>query len=159
MLGERLQEIRKDNGDTQQSLADKLQVSMSAVRCWEHDKSDPSHDTLIRICQLYHVSSDYLLGMKDEDDAHIMFRCRKLSPVSPLMKKEFKGFYAMFGMNVVYYRRRKQLSQVKLAEMVGIGRNYMGAIEKGKADVSFEVLFGLCEVLEITPQQLFYFRE
>lgn len=159
VLGERLQEIRKDNGDTQQSLADKLQASLHIVRCWEQDRSDPSQDTLIKICQLYHVSSDYLLGLKDDDDAHIVVRCRKLSPKSPLRRTEFKGYYEMFGMNVVYYRRRKRLTQVKLAELVGIGRNYMGAIEMGRADVSFDVLFGLCEVLEIAPQQLFYFQD
>lgn len=159
MLGERLQEIRKDNGDTQQSLAEKLEVSLHVIRCWEHGRSRPSYDTLIRICQLYHVSSDYLLGLKDEDDAHVMFRPRKPSPESPLMKNAFKGYYAQLGMNVIYYRRKKHLSQVKLAELVGIGRNYMGAIEKGRVDVSVDVLLGLCEVLEITPQLLFYFHE
>ena len=47
MIGERLQEIRKDNGDTQQDLANKLHASLYAVRCWEQGKSDPSHDTLV----------------------------------------------------------------------------------------------------------------
>ena len=33
MIGERLQEIRKDHGDTQQALADKLHASLYAVGC------------------------------------------------------------------------------------------------------------------------------
>ena len=57
MIGERLQEIRKDNGDTQQDLANKLHASLYAVRCWEQGKSDPSHDTLAAICRLYEVSA------------------------------------------------------------------------------------------------------
>lgn len=65
MIGERLQEIRKDHGDTQQALADKLHASLYAVRCWEQGKSDPGHDTLVSICRLYHVSADYLLGLTD----------------------------------------------------------------------------------------------
>ena len=65
MIGERLQEIRKDNGDTQQDLANKLHASLYAVRCWEQGKSDPSHDTLAAICRLYDVSADYLLGLSE----------------------------------------------------------------------------------------------
>ena len=41
MIGERLQDIRKDHNDTQQDLADKLHTSLYAVRCWEQGKSDP----------------------------------------------------------------------------------------------------------------------
>ena len=67
MIGERLQDIRKDHSDTQQDLADKLHASLYAVRCWEQGKSDPSHDTLVAICKLYGVSADYLLGLTDED--------------------------------------------------------------------------------------------
>ena len=56
MIGERLQEIRKDNGDTQQRIwPSKLHASLYAVRCWEQGKSDPSHDTLAAICRLYDV--------------------------------------------------------------------------------------------------------
>lgn len=62
MIGERLQEIRKDNGDTQQDLANKLHASLYAVRCWEQGKSDPSHDTLAAICRLYDVSADLSAG-------------------------------------------------------------------------------------------------
>lgn len=70
MIGDRLQEIRKDHGDTQQSLADKLNVSLHAVRCWEQDKSAPSHEMLVIICRLYHVSSDYLLGLTDNSNVY-----------------------------------------------------------------------------------------
>lgn len=67
MIGERLAELRKINGDTQQSMADKLHSTLSAVRCWEHDKSSPSHEMLIAICKLYGTSADYLLGLTDID--------------------------------------------------------------------------------------------
>ena len=42
MIGERLQDIRKDHSDTQQDLADKLHASLYAVRCWEQGKSTPA---------------------------------------------------------------------------------------------------------------------
>lgn len=67
MIGERLAEIRGDFGDTQASLAEKLHVSPFTVSSWEQEKSAPNHEMLVKICRLYQVSSDYLLGLSDED--------------------------------------------------------------------------------------------
>jgi len=75
------------------------------------------------------------------------------------MKQEYKKYYEQFGLNVVYYRKRKRLTQLKLAEMVEIDRSHISAIELGNVGVSFDVIFRLCEVLETTPKQLFDFRE
>lgn len=71
MIGERLAEIRKDHGDKQTDLAQKLNVTVSTVRSWEQEKSSPPHETLVNICRLYNVSSDYLLGLSDIDPAYI----------------------------------------------------------------------------------------
>jgi len=92
MIGERLQEIRKDNGDTQQSLADKLHVALFAVRCWEQEKSAPNHETLVAICRLYHISADYLLGLSDEDPAYAQHRRKVLSAKNLELLKKFEAF-------------------------------------------------------------------
>lgn len=70
MVGERLSEIRKDHGDTQAALAKQLGVSLPTVRAWEQEKSSPSHDMLVAICQRYRVSADYLLGLSNIDPAY-----------------------------------------------------------------------------------------
>lgn len=75
------------------------------------------------------------------------------------MKDEFKNRYQQFGLNVVYYRKKKRLSQSELAELVDIHRTYISAIECGKVSVSFDVLFRLADALEIPVSQLFEFRE
>lgn len=75
------------------------------------------------------------------------------------MKEEYKHLYEQFGLNVVYYRKKKKLTQLQLAELVDINRTHISAIELGNVGVSFDVIFKLCEVLEITPKQLFDFRE
>lgn len=74
------------------------------------------------------------------------------------MKPEYKSFYEKFGLNVVYYRKRKRLTQMQLAEQVDIDRSHISAIELGNVGVSFDVIFKMCEVLEITPKELFDFR-
>lgn len=67
MIGERLAEVRKDHNDRQADLAEKLHVTLYTVRSWEQEKSAPSHEMLVKICRLYQVSSDYLLGLSDHD--------------------------------------------------------------------------------------------
>jgi len=79
MIGERLQEIRRDHGDTQQSLAEKLRVSKPTVQAWERGKSSPGHDMLVTICRMYDVSADYLLGLTDTDPIYTKRRQEALN--------------------------------------------------------------------------------
>lgn len=75
------------------------------------------------------------------------------------MKDDYKDRYQQFGLNVVYYRKKKRLSQTQLAELADLHRTYISAIELGKVGVSFDVLFRLSDALEIQTKQLFEFRE
>lgn len=76
-----------------------------------------------------------------------------------VLKDEYKNYYQQFGLNVVYYRKKKRLSQTQLAELVDIHRTYVSSIELGKVSVSFDILFKLAEVLEVSPSKLFDFRD
>ena len=75
------------------------------------------------------------------------------------MKTEYKGLYEKFGLNVVFYRKWRKMTQLQLAELVGIDRSHISAIELGNVGVSFDVVFKLCEVLGVTPKELFDFRD
>lgn len=75
------------------------------------------------------------------------------------MRKEYKSLYEKFGLNVVYYRKRKKLTQLQLSELVDVDRSHISAIELGNVGVSFDVLFKMCEVLDIRPRDLFDFRD
>lgn len=74
------------------------------------------------------------------------------------MKTRYKQLYEKFGLNVVYYRKRKRLTQLQLAELVDVDRSHISAIELGNVGVSFDVLFKLCDALEVSPKELFDFR-
>lgn len=76
-----------------------------------------------------------------------------------VVKLEFKDYYDKLGLNIVYYRKRLRLTQLQLAELVGIERSHISAIELGNVGVSLDVLFKMCEVLEIKPKDLFDFRD
>ena len=92
MIGERLKEVRQDHGDTQSDLARKMHVSLSTVKSWEGENSAPKHEYLVEICKLYHVSSDFLLGLTDEDPVFSRTRRDKLSDRNKSLLNLFEEF-------------------------------------------------------------------
>ena len=57
------------------------------------EKATPSHDTLVAICKLYGVSSDYLLGLTDEDPVYTQRRQKSsLNPENLATLKKFEAF-------------------------------------------------------------------
>ena len=61
-IANRLQKLRKENGYSQEELADKLGISRQAVSKWERAESSPDTDNLIILARLYNVSLDELLS-------------------------------------------------------------------------------------------------
>ena len=94
MIGERLAEVRKDHGDTQQTLADKLNVTKYTVSSWEQEKSEPGHEMLARICRMYGVASDYLLGLSDFDPVYFARSVESLHSEDQALIREIKEFLA-----------------------------------------------------------------
>ena len=66
-IGNRLFELRKKKGITQEKLAEKLNVSRQSVSNWELDKSLPDTDKLLVLAQIYDVSLDYIAYGKQEE--------------------------------------------------------------------------------------------
>ena len=79
MVGELLAEIRKDHHETQKDLAEHLHVSIATIRSWERENSSPSHEMLVAICKLYHVSADYLLGLTRVDPVRMQKQREQLT--------------------------------------------------------------------------------
>jgi len=65
MIGERLLELRKDAGLTQDELAAILCINKHSVSAYERDKSEPPDEIKIAIARYFDVSVDYLLGLTD----------------------------------------------------------------------------------------------
>ncbi|WP_462427216.1 helix-turn-helix domain-containing protein [Fusobacterium varium] len=59
-LGDRLAELRKDSGYTQDFIANFLNVTRSSVSAYELGVNEPSIDSLVLLANLYRVSLDYL---------------------------------------------------------------------------------------------------
>jgi len=63
-LGQRIQELRKQNGLSQESLGEALGVSRQAVSKWEGDNGIPELDTLIAMSRLFGITIGELLGVE-----------------------------------------------------------------------------------------------
>ena len=64
-LGQRIQELRKQKGLSQESLGEALGVSRQAVSKWEGDNGIPELDTLITMSRLFDVTVGQLLGVEE----------------------------------------------------------------------------------------------
>ena len=62
MLGERIAELRKNKGISQEELGDILSTSRQAISKWERGESDPDIGRLKDLAVYFNVSIDYLLG-------------------------------------------------------------------------------------------------
>ena len=58
----RLRELRQSKGLRQDQVANLIGVNKSAISTYENDIRQPSFEILVRLANLYRVTTDYLLG-------------------------------------------------------------------------------------------------
>ena len=63
---ERIKEQRKKLRYTQRQLADKINVSPQVISNWERGYTEPSSEDIKKLSAILDVSSDYLLGLSDD---------------------------------------------------------------------------------------------
>ena len=65
-MGEKLKSLRIEKKLTQKQVADRIGLAISAVSSYESGTRYPSYDVLVKLARIFHVSTDYLLGMTDK---------------------------------------------------------------------------------------------
>lgn len=65
-FGEKLKELRKEFNITQKQLAELLCQAQSTIVYWEKNEQEPVISSLKKLCQIFNVTSDYLIGLEDE---------------------------------------------------------------------------------------------
>ena len=71
MLSKRIYELRMSFGWTQVQLAQKLGVTKQTVSNWENDNIQPSIDMLVKLSNIFNVSTDYLLGLTPTNSINV----------------------------------------------------------------------------------------
>lgn len=88
-FGEKLQQIRMKAGMSQDKLAEMLEVSRQAVSKWERDETMPETDKVIRISEIFNVTTDYLLKdkpKKTNEEQHVKRSSDFFSSLAHLIK-------------------------------------------------------------------------
>ena len=63
---ERIRDLREDHDKTQQEIADYLGTTQQVYSRYEKGINELPIRHLIALCRYYNVSSDYILGLKEE---------------------------------------------------------------------------------------------
>lgn len=92
-INDKLKQLRKSRGLTQEEAADIFGVSISSYQKYERDKGcvTPSLDVLIRIADYYKVSVDFLLGRENGEQTALDELAGQFN-MSMLEKEIVKGY-------------------------------------------------------------------
>lgn len=71
-FGKRLKALRIESGLTQQQVADRIWVNKASISSYELSTRLPSYEVLIKLSKLFHVSTDYLLGIENKAKVNSM---------------------------------------------------------------------------------------
>lgn len=63
-----LKDIRKGQGLTQKDVYTKLRVSPNCYASWEQGRTQPDIESLKKLCVIFDVSADWLLGLDDKEE-------------------------------------------------------------------------------------------
>lgn len=67
-FGNRLKTLRLKENMTQEQLARRLGLTKSVISAYETSLRQPSYEVLIHIAKIYHVSTDFLLGLENKHE-------------------------------------------------------------------------------------------
>lgn len=71
MIADKIKRLREASHLTQTELAKKLNITRSSVNAWEMGISVPSTTYLIELALLFHVSTDFFLGLEQNNTIDI----------------------------------------------------------------------------------------
>lgn len=103
-LSNKIYEMRKAHGLSQEQLAEKLGVSRQSVSKWESGESIPELERLVEISKIFNVTTDYLLKESEVDELTIrteMLERQQQTLLSEAEKTERRR-YRLLSCTVVY---------------------------------------------------------
>lgn len=102
-FGTILKELRQNAGLTQKQLAEKLWLSKATVSYYEQSLRYPSPEILVKLASVFHVTTDYLLGMEGK---------KQTIDVTDLLDEDIE--YLEYTINLL---RRKNNGNLKLNQI------------------------------------------
>lgn len=120
MIGNEIQKLRKLHNLTQAELASKLNVSTSTIGMYESDNREPRIAIILKLSELFSVSTDYLLGSHTTEKI--------------LLNK------SDFGSRLKVLRDSKNLTQADLADLLDVDRTSISKYENNKQEPELHII-------------------
>lgn len=147
-FGERLQEVRKRSGLTQEEFAEQLQVSRQSVSRWESGRGYPEMEKIIFICNRYGVTMDELFKEEVPTPGEPPVEAPLLS--ARTLGSELSNLYA----NLSPYNKSIGIMLLTVIAMIGPAYVYCMRSLKGGADemmtiiwIAAIIIFGVVEAV------------
>lgn len=133
-VGKRIREIRQSQNKTLKEVADKANISISYLSDIEHEKKNPSINSIKSILNALNISMFNFF--KEIDNVKI-------------------DNFEHIGKAIKFYRNEKHLSIAELSKLSGIQSQRLLLIESGKVDINDNEIKSLCNILNIDKDALF----
>lgn len=117
-FSKKIVELRKEKDWSQAELAKKVGVHQRYISSWETDKSMPHAETLIKLAQVFEVSTDYLLfdnvpreGISKINDFELYEQYRQTDLLPDDLRKALKEIIAAVVFRYKVDAARNEVSQ------------------------------------------------
>lgn len=126
----RLKEIRETQEYTQLEIANKLNIQRGTYASWGCGNDIISTKQLYKLANLYQVSIDYLVNLTNVNNLIVNNRPINLTKI---------------GNNLMHIRQTANLSQLQIAESIGINQSTWWGYEHGKTLITLTSLIALAQ--------------
>ena len=137
MYNNNLQYAREELEMTQTQLGNVLGVHKSTVSCWENGYSVIPFRKLIKFCNLYHYSLDFICGLTRKNNYF------KLNTDAKVI-----------GNNLKKIRKKLKLTQVQVSRECAISQTTYNTYESGLYLVSTMTLYTICKKHNLSMDEL-----
>lgn len=132
-LGMMIATLRKEQGMTQLELAEKMGVTDKAVSKWERDLSYPDINSIPKLAEIFHVSVDDLMQVKNGTSGTKTGELGELNnKVAFFIDLIFKVVALAMGIAVTVLSILKKLDVHSALTMLGIGLSCLAIVHLPK---------------------------
>jgi transcriptional regulator with XRE-family HTH domain len=146
-FGKKVRHVRLKKGLTQTDVADLLAASGSHISNMEAGRKAPSLDTVVRLADAFHVTTDYLLRdtIPIEDIAEYI--------LSPSEKRD--SAFTLLSTKLRYLRTQRHMHQADLARQLGLRTQaHISLLEAGHKEPSISLLLRIADFFGVTIDYL-----
>ena len=126
ILAERLKQLRDEFGYDQKVMGKKLNITSSAYGYYEQGRNEPPLETLVKIAEIFNVTTDYLLGLSNKREHPIYYH---LSDKLTLSHAEMSVIEKMKEISLL-----EQLSENPQSNVARLNRYWQFIISEHKHD-------------------------